>query len=454
HVCAPNSGTVIEKLAVEGQYVKEGDPVYRLADLSTVWLILNLFPEDAAAIRYGQKVDAEVQSLPGRRFTGRVAFVDPSVDPTTRTVGVRVVVPNEGGLLRAGDFAKAVIEVPLAGHGGPQERVYDPELASKWVSPRHPHVVESSPGRCRECGVPLVPASQLGFTDEPAGQGNVLAVPRDAVLMAGGSSVVYVETEPGRFEIRRVVLGPSCADQIVILGGVDEGELVASRGNFLIDSQMQLAGNPSLIDPTKAAPRGDDEDQEKIMLALAGLSEQDREAALVQGSCPVTKMALGSMGAPPKVEVNGEVLFICCKGCERRLLDSPGKYLANLNQVDAEGDPAITAALAKLSAEDRVLAEEQRLCPVADFPLGSMGTPPKVHLDGKVVFICCEGCRERLVSQPEKYREKLGTLRNGNQGGDAAGAGRASQAAPQTPGHAAHSPPPRLEGAEEQREAH
>ena len=104
--------------------------------------MLELFPEDAAAIRYGQKVEAEVQSLPGRTFTGRVAFIDPTVDPTTRTVGVRVVIPNEDGLLRVGDYAKATIEVPLADQGQLRGRVYDPELADKWISPRHPHVVE------------------------------------------------------------------------------------------------------------------------------------------------------------------------------------------------------------------------------------------------------------------------------------------------------------------------
>ena len=75
YLSAPISGTVIEKFATEGQYIKEGQPIYKLADLSTVWLMLELFPEDAAAMRYGQKVGAEVQSLPGRKFTGRVAFV-------------------------------------------------------------------------------------------------------------------------------------------------------------------------------------------------------------------------------------------------------------------------------------------------------------------------------------------------------------------------------------------
>jgi len=253
HLCAPISGTVIKKYATEGQYVKEGQAIYELADLSTVWLMLELFPEDAATIRYGQKVEAEVQSLPGRKFTGRVAFVDPTVDPIKRTVGVRVVIPNDKGLLRVGDYAKATIQVPLAG-GESQGDIYDPELANKWISPRHPHVVESSPGKCRVCGIGLVPASTYGFTKEPGNNGEVLVVPRNAVLMAGSDSVLYVETEPGRFEIRNVVLGGRSGDQIVVLKGLEEGEQVAVSGNFLIDSQMQLAGNPSLIDPTKAMP--------------------------------------------------------------------------------------------------------------------------------------------------------------------------------------------------------
>lgn len=411
HLCAPISGTVIEKLAVEGQYVKTGQPIYRLADLSTVWLMLELFPEDAAAMRYGQKVGAEVQSLPGRKLTGRVAFIDPTVDPKTRTVGVRVVMPNDEGLLRIGDYAKAMIAVELSGSGGQPARVYDPELANKWISPRHPHVVESTPGKCRVCGVALVPASQLGFTSEPTGGGQALVIPRNAVLMAGECSVVYVETDPGRFEVRSVVLGPSVDHEIAILEGVNEGEQVACSGNFLIDSQMQLAGNPSLIDPTKAKRGGKSGEAEsgKLIAALSGLSAEDRMLAASQEICPVTRQPLGSMGTPPKVAVNGRPILICCKGCESRLLAEPDKYLANLSQTPPpeDEDPEIAAALAKLSAEDRALAKKQRVCPVTELPLGSMGTPPKVDVDGRPVFICCEGCRERLLAEPVKHLARL-----------------------------------------------
>ncbi len=336
-LCAPISGTVIEKMAVEGQYVKEGDAIYKLADLSTVWLMLRLFPEDAAAIRYGQKVNAEVQSLPGREFTGRVAFIDRHVDPKTRTVGVRVVIPNDGELLRVGDYAKATIDVPLS--DSQQTLVYDPELANKWISPRHPHIVADSPGVCSVCGVDLVPAAQYGFTDQPDAGNDMLAVPRDAVLMAGSNSIVYAETSPGRFEIRRVVLGPSIGDQIVIRSGVRQGELVATRGNFLIDSQMQLAGNPSLIDPSALDTTVDEAMPPEMIAALSKLSPEDRLLVVEQTICPVANLRLGMMGTPLKVEVNGETVFICCERCRQNLLAEPDKYLTKLAAMPRKEPP-------------------------------------------------------------------------------------------------------------------
>ena len=75
------------------------------------------------------------------------------------------MIPNEDGLLRVGDYAKATIDVPLS--DTPQSLVYDPELANKWIGPRHPHVMAESAGICPICGVDLVPAAQFGFTDEP-----------------------------------------------------------------------------------------------------------------------------------------------------------------------------------------------------------------------------------------------------------------------------------------------
>ena len=247
-IYSPIGGTVTQKLAVEGKYVTAGEPIYRIADLSTVWLMLELYPEDAARIRYGQRVEAEMQSLPGQVFNGRVAFIDREVNPQKRTVGVRVEFLNNEGELRPGDYANATIYLPI----GQKGEVYDSELAGRWISPMHPQIISDTPGTCTICGMDLVPTSRYGYSNEPVEQPTSLYVPRSAVLMAGSSSVLYVEAEPGRFEIRPVTLGPILRDKVIILGGLEEGENVATAGNFLIDSQMQLAGKPSLIDPTRA----------------------------------------------------------------------------------------------------------------------------------------------------------------------------------------------------------
>ena len=247
-IYSPIKGTVIEKAAVEGKYVAAGEPIYRVADLSTVWLVLQLYPEDSSQIRYGQRVLAEMNSLPGKRLEGRVAFIDPRVDPQKRTVGVRVEFLNDNGLLRPGDYATAEIFLPI----GQQGEVYDEALAGRWISPMHPQVIRDEPGQCPICGMDLVPASRFGYSDQPVAQPSSLYVPRSALLMAGSNSVVYVETEPGRFEIRPVTLGPILDDKVIIVEGLKEDEQVTTNGNFLIDSQMQLAGKPSLIDPTRA----------------------------------------------------------------------------------------------------------------------------------------------------------------------------------------------------------
>lgn len=296
---APQGGTVVEKLAVEGNYVKAGDPIYRIANLSTVWLMLRVFPEDAARIRFGQRVEALVQSLPGEKLLGRVAFIDPTVDPNTRTVGVRVELLNEEGRLRPGDYAEARVNLPIGRKG----EVYDADLAGKWISPMHPQIIRDEPGPCPICGMELVPTAQFGFAGEPVPQPSSLFVPRSAVLLAGDHSVVYVETEPGRFEIRLVNLGPILRDRIVILDGLKAGEEVATAGNFLIDSQMQLARKPSLIDPTRAMARSQKQTDgplafDEIAVAPIG-GETGRKLEELYSAYFQAQQALASDQTPP-----------------------------------------------------------------------------------------------------------------------------------------------------------
>lgn len=363
---SPIPGTVIKKQVREGEEVKRGQELYQIADLSTLWLMLNLFPDDAAKIHYGQKVKAEVRSLPGETYQGRVAFVNPVIDKETRTVQVRVEMPNPNGKLRVGDYATAQITVPL----GEQKQIYDKDLAGKWISPMHPQIIRDQKGTCPICDMPLVSSARYGFTRDPIAHPTHLVVPRSAVLRVGSRSVVYVETEPGRFEIRPVKVKTVTQEDAVIaepvsrpffefypmlqaleipgylpfsapglngmlphaitqpwdalLGGVREGEQVAVSGNFLIDSQMQLAGKPSLIDTSRL--RIDVRNLE-IQESLDQLTPGERAAAARQEICPVTQAKLGSMGKPLKVIVEGREVFICCKGCAKPLKKRPKAYL-------------------------------------------------------------------------------------------------------------------------------
>jgi Cu(I)/Ag(I) efflux system membrane fusion protein len=336
-IYSPQGGTVIEKLAVEGNYVKAGDPIYRIAELSTVWLMLELFPEDATRIRFGQRVGARVQSLPGESFVGRVAFIDPTVDPKTRTVGVRVELMNEQGRLRPGDYAEADITLPI----GPQGQVYDADLAGKWISPMHPQIVRDQPGQCPICGMDLVPTAKFGFTSEPQPRPQSVYVPRSAVLLAGENSVVYVETEPGRFEIRPVVVGPLLRDKVVILEGLKAGESVATAGNFLIDSQMQLAGKPSLIDPSRAIAKSKEQKgplkfDELAFQAIEGPAGEQLEA--LYAAYLEVQQALAADKQPPAAAAQA--------------LDAAAKRLAD------EG--ALSEAVKKLALEIKSHSEHLR----------------------------------------------------------------------------------------------
>ena len=337
---SPQSGTVIEKTAVEGDYVKTGQKLYRIADLSSVWLMLDLFPDDAATVRFGQQVEAEIQSMPGEVFTGRVAFIDPTVNKRTRTVRVRVEIMNFDGKLRPGDYSTARIIVPAI----PTELVYDPALAGKYISPMHPQVIRDEPGDCPLCDMELVPTSQLGYAAKPLPQQRVVTVPRDSVLLTGDSGVIYVETEPGRFEIRRVTVGPMNDDEAVIIEGLAAGETVATGGNFLIDSQMQLAGNPSLMDPTKAPSHspGPLELPESQPVLLAGEAAQvfDRAYdAYFEIQC-----AMAADMTPPPVALNTLLDSLARLEMSAEVPDDAQKQLAKARRAALRMDGSLETA--------------------------------------------------------------------------------------------------------------
>ena len=248
-IYSPVGGTVIERMGREGMYVDEGTRIYTIADLDEVWVLLDAYESDLMWLHYGQKVTFSTEAHPGQSFEGRISFIEPILNEQTRTVKVRVNVPNPEGKLKPEMFVRAVVHPRVATAG----RVMDPEISGKWICPMHPEVIEPQPGGCPLCGMDLVRAESLGYVAlNAADQDKPLVIPASAPLMTGERAVVYVEM-PGKdrpmYEGREVALGPRAGDYYIVESGLAEGERVVVNGNFKIDSALQIQAQPSMMNP-------------------------------------------------------------------------------------------------------------------------------------------------------------------------------------------------------------
>jgi hypothetical protein len=174
-------------------------------------------------------------------------------------------------------------------------------------------------------------------------ENRVPAVPESAVVDTGTRKIVYVESAPGMFDGMEVTLGPRIGDFYPVVRGLQPGQRVATAGAFLIDAETRL--NPSIAASYFGAARN----------SASEVAQPGRTAALSK----------------------------------------------------APNDPAIEEALLALLPEDRALAKKQVICPVTGQPLGSMGTPTEVMIEGRKIFLCCEGCESKLKEDPKKYLAKL-----------------------------------------------
>lgn len=182
---APIDGVVIEKMAVNGMRFTPGETLYRLTDLSILWLQAEVFERDLALVRPGQAARITVNAYPGETFTGTVTFIYPMLDPQTRTAKVRVELANGGGRLKPAMYAS----------------------------------VEFATG---------------------AGGGPVLAIPASAVLESGTRQVALVQIAAGRFEPREVKIGRRGEGVVEVREGLREDERVVVSANFLIDAESNL----------------------------------------------------------------------------------------------------------------------------------------------------------------------------------------------------------------------
>jgi Cu(I)/Ag(I) efflux system membrane fusion protein len=317
-IYAPMGGVVIEKMATEGMYVQTGMPIYQIADLSKLWVMMDAYESDLTWLRFGQTVDFTAESLPGEVFTGRISFISPLINDTTRTVRVRAVVDNSDGRLKPNMLVRAVVSSALAEGGS----LIDPSLADKWICPMHGEIIKDVAGICDICQMPLVTAASLGYTPAAQPAELPLVIPASAALLTGRKldrAVVYAKIEGAErptFIGKQVVLGPRAGDMYIVREGLMEGEQVVTHGNFKIDSELQLQGKPSLMNPTVIMPR-----------------ENHPVAAGEQTLCPV-------MDAPVNkdlfVEYKGMKVYFCCPGCSDKFLADPEKYLPKLPQFQPE----------------------------------------------------------------------------------------------------------------------
>jgi Cu(I)/Ag(I) efflux system membrane fusion protein len=248
-IYSPMGGIVIDKQATEGMYVNTGTPIYTLADLSYLWVKLDAYESDLSWIRYGQEVEFSTEAYPGQLFKGKISFRDPVLNEKTRTVKIRVNVTNPDAKLKPGMFVRGVLRAKIAQGGA----VMEPELAGKWICPMHPSVVKDRQGICDICEMDLVTTESLFATvnepNEPP-----LVIPATAPLITGKRAVVYVripDTNKPTFEGREIVLGPRAADYYLVLDGLDEGDIVVTKGNFKIDSALQIQARPSMMSAEK-----------------------------------------------------------------------------------------------------------------------------------------------------------------------------------------------------------
>lgn len=247
-IYAPMGGVVIEKHATEGTYVDTGSKIYTIADLSQLWVKLDAYESDMMWLRYGQQVEFTAEAYPAERFKGRISFIDPTLNPKTRTLKLRVNVSNLEGKLKPDMFVRAVVRSKIASGG----KVMDADMAGKWICPMHPSVVKDRAGVCDICQMNLITTESLGYVKAKLPEQAPLVIPATAPLITGKRAVVYVRKtniEKPTFEGRQVVLGPRAGDHYLVEKGLSEGEMVVTKGNFKIDSALQIQAQPSMMNP-------------------------------------------------------------------------------------------------------------------------------------------------------------------------------------------------------------
>jgi Cu(I)/Ag(I) efflux system membrane fusion protein len=200
---ANTGGIVVSKKVSQGDYINQGSVLFDIANLSQVWAMFDAYEVDLPFLKVGDKIDFTLQAVPGKTFSGRISFIDPILDRTTRTAKIRVETANSGMQLKPEMYANAIIKAPLK-----------------------------------------------QFNNE-------IVIPKSSVLWTGKRSIVYVKqpnTQSPAFMLHEIELGPSLGDSYVVLSGVNEGDEIVTNGAFTIDASAQLEGKRSMMNTEASRP--------------------------------------------------------------------------------------------------------------------------------------------------------------------------------------------------------
>jgi len=202
-ITADVSGVVTAKKVDLGDYVERGSTIYEIADLSSLWVLFDVYESDMPWVKVGDKVFYTIQSLPGQTFEGTISFVDPLINPQTRVANARIEIQNKGNQLKPEMFVSGIVKNSLTA------------TASKEI-----------------------------------------VIPKSAVMWTGERSIVYVKNNLGNsveFMLREVTLGPSLGAAYTVMSGLTAGEEIVVNGTFTVDAASQLVGKPSMMNPDGGA---------------------------------------------------------------------------------------------------------------------------------------------------------------------------------------------------------
>ena len=195
-VLSNTTGIVTAKRVNNGDHISAGTILFDIADLSTVWVMFDAYESDLSLLSKGDIVSFTVQAIPGKNFSGKIIFIDPVIDPTTRVSKVRVEIENQSGKLKPEMFATGIVNANLSEYQGK------------------------------------------------------MIIPSSAVLWTGKRSIVYVKqpnADEPIFKIREIELGPMLGSSYIVMDGLSEGEEIVTQGTFSVDAAAQLEGKPSMM---------------------------------------------------------------------------------------------------------------------------------------------------------------------------------------------------------------